>query len=139
MTLASMFVSNASPSPSPYRGQVSVVDGCSLTDASIAPDNKAYINSVHVELVRLDPETGRVVDGAARGGLKILIEHRLVLTGGDGKIPPAWKIEGTMRPPLMTLGAAVRYVTRLRDTTTSSRIRKIATQGLAWLKLQQRH
>jgi hypothetical protein len=137
--VAAMFASGNAGEATPHRGKVIVVDGFALSNASIGPDGHAEMMAEHIDLVTLDPATGRVEQGGIPpGGLKIRTDVTLVLTGGAGGIPPAWKITGTMPMPRMTVDAAIRHVTTLRDTTTSNRIRQTASRGLASLKLQRR-
>ncbi len=92
-----------------------------------------------------DRETASIEPGRLPpGGIKVRNDFTLILTNvpspraaGDGVAgasgaSPVSKIDGPVPPPHITVGAAIRYVTELRDKTTADRIRKNAGRALVF-------
>jgi hypothetical protein len=134
--IASLFVH---PQPGPPRGGiVTIVDGCALSNAEITDDGKAGIMREVIALCVLHPDTGLLEQGdLPPGGIKQREDFSLVQT--DAHTPhasPSWKIEGRVPEPSMTVEAAIRYVTELRDKTTNPGIRKNSERALAGLRRQ---
>ena len=118
--------------------------------ASIADDNTAGVTAEYIDLLEMDSETASIEpDRLPPGGIKVRNDFTLILTNGppprasgdgvagDAGASPVWKIERPVPPPRVTVDAAIRHVTELRDKTTDDRIRKNAVRALASLKLQK--
>jgi hypothetical protein len=132
-TISSLFVEPGTP----HHGKVTIVKDCAVSDARIADGDKADVYAEYLALAILNPETAALEQGSLPpGGVSVRNDFHLILT--DANSPhAAWRITGPVPEPHMTVDAAIRYVTALRDKTTDPRIRKNAERALVGLKKQQ--
>jgi hypothetical protein len=119
------------PGPPPHPGKVMIVLDCVTSNADIGDDGKAGVMTESIgELAWLHPDTALLEGIEPPGGVKVRRNFSLVQTNAG------WKIEGAVPDPYVTVVAAIRYVTALRDKTTSERVRKNAERALAGLRRQ---
>jgi hypothetical protein len=109
--------------------KMAVLSNEGLSYASIADDNTAGVRSLSSVLGWVDVKTGRL---EVPSGHMWLHDFSLVMT--DPSTSPAWKIEGPVPAPCVTVATAIRYVTRLLATTEDAGVRKNAGRTLAVLK-----
>jgi hypothetical protein len=130
-TLASLLVQPAASEPA----GITVIKDFALSDAAIRSDRTALMMAEYRTIGSLDVRTGRF-EPLPVGSLKERTDFTLVLTHAAGT--SAWQISSP--PPeesFITIDAAKRIVTRLRDTTSDATIRKNAARALSALEHQR--
>jgi hypothetical protein len=122
----------------PRRGRIIVVKDFVVS----RPELKTNRAEFYVEYVQL----GEIVSAAAKFShlpmLKVRAGFNLAKTEEDSKSgrrddsvqKVQWRIEGSPPIPHLTVDAAIRYATNLRDEGNDMRIRKNAQEALAALK-----
>jgi hypothetical protein len=137
--LAAMFVH---PRESPGEASVIVIKDFVVSDAKLT-GNKAQLYVEYTELGIIDPSF-RLEPPPFTRIMRDL--YSLVLTdtqwvvkpgslvASEVKGPLEWKIEDYQRIPHVSIEAAMRYVTELRDKTRDPLIKKNAIESLAKLK-----
>ena len=124
--IAALFIR---PGSAPLE-KIAVLSKEGLSYASIADDNTAGVRAMSTYFGWVDVKSGRFEEEPT--GVKSIHDFSLVLTNPDSS--PAWKIEGPMSAPSVTVATAIRYVTRLRATTADAGVRKNAERTLAILE-----
>jgi hypothetical protein len=133
------------------REKVTIVRDFGLSNASISDETKADVMVEYLYVGELNSGTA-VFEQALPANMKIRVDFDLILTvkrtrsgqveAAEGTTeeasePVTWKILGPVPEPHITLDAAIRYATEMRDKTSSAVIKKNAERTLAALKGQR--
>jgi hypothetical protein len=110
--------------------KIGVLSREGLSYASIADDNTAGVRSTITYVGWVDVKSGRLEPPS--DGVMLLHDFSLVLTNPGTS--PAWKIEGPVPAPSVTVTTAIQYLARLRANTADAGVRKNADRTLAILK-----
>lgn len=137
--MSAFFVEPGPPRPK----RITVVRDTVVSNASIHDENKAEVVVYYFYLGDIDPDT-MVFKQWPTQHLEVLINFVLTLdqhpqsasdkgAAKEKALAPLWRIESPAPEPHVTVDSAIRYVTRIRDTTRDHAIRNSADQTLAEL------
>jgi hypothetical protein len=126
--------------------EIRVVDEVSVSPSSTTGEGRAAVKVVYTLVGFLDVKSARLTSGSA-AGLQGYEEFSLVQSASSSRVEELggrpnraqWRIEGRVPQPHVSIDAAMRYVTALREGTGDPTTRANADQTLKTLQRHRRH